>query len=114
MIIKPLITSWTLDEGRCEIQRVQSGSRAYGYHVALGGGVLNTGSSRKDLDLYFLPLDNDTSKPNSGSLVQWLETLWGKSEPINDPNYGPSDYYTQKLKFMPLVSKRIDVFVIGG
>ena len=105
---------WTLDESRLELARIQHGSRAFGYHVTMGGGVINNGQSSHDLDLYFLPLDNDQASPNATNLQTWLETLWGPSYPLNDPAYGPSPYYKLKLKFLPLVSKRIDVFVIGG
>jgi hypothetical protein len=107
---KPIM--WTLDEGRAEIARVQQGSREYGYHVALGGGVLNAGQSTKDLDLYFLPLDNDHNQPNPDHLHLWLVSLWGMSQPINDANYPGSTHYKLKLKFQPVVNKRIDVFII--
>jgi len=101
---------WTLDEARSEIVRVQLPSRAYGYHVALGGGVLNNGKSFKDLDVYFLPLDDTTNTPNPMSLQIFLKSVWGQSTPISDDSYGPSKYYALKLKFS-VNHKRIDVFV---
>lgn len=108
------ITMWTYAEGQAEVLRVQMAVRAFGYHVAMGGGVLNKGQSSKDLDLYFLPLDNGTQTPNANDLRSFLETRWGQSTPINDPAYGLSPHYRLKLKFMPTALKRIDVFVIGG
>ena len=108
-----LVPMWTLDAGLTMAAQVQAGSRKFGYHVALGGGVLNRGESFKDLDVYFLPLDSDTMSPDSAGVLTWLESLWGVSESINDPNYGPSPYYKLKLKFYP-ENRRIDVFVVGG
>lgn len=105
---------WTFAEAQQEVKRVQQASRAFGYHVALGGGVLNVGKSEKDLDLYFLALDDKDSSPNAADLVKWLESLWGAATPINDPRYGDSVHYARKLKFQPLGSRRIDVFVVHG
>lgn len=113
MALKLKSPMWTLDEGRAEVERVQQGSRAYGYHVALGGSVLNKGESRKDLDLYFLPLDSDESKPDRDCLVAWLESLWGDSESLTDPRYAAFSWYAAKLRFDPIVTKRIDVFIVG-
>lgn len=108
--MKPVM--WTYEEGQAEVLRVQLAVRAFGYHVAMGGGVLNNGTSSKDLDLYFLPMDNDAFTPDAVQLQAYLEDQWGVSEPISDPAYGPSAYYRLKLKFNQ--PKRIDVFVIGG
>jgi len=74
MPIQRFIPMWTLDEGREIVAQVQQNSRAYGYHVAMGGGVLNNGESSKDLDLYFLPLDAD-SPAHPDSVQNHLESL---------------------------------------
>ena len=109
MILKPM---WTLKEGQAEVTRVQWKVRAYGYHVALGGSVLNDGGSFKDLDIYFLPLDDRILKPDPEGLTKFLTVLWGEGQPIEDDRYGPSLYYIFKLKFFP-ASKRIDAFALG-
>ena len=76
-------TRWTLEEGLRLVRALQPSTRQYGYHLALGGGVLNNGESEKDLDLYFLPLNNPkVAKDNPEGLVKWLTGLWGDPEPI--------------------------------
>lgn len=52
--LKPVV--WKLKDGLALVRKLQPETRQFGYHLTLGGGVLNTGKSRKDLDLFFLPL----------------------------------------------------------
>ena len=73
--------------------------------------MLNNGSSTKDLDLYFLPLDN--GKDYDG-LKRWLDWEIGVGVSITDPNYPPTpgSVYRYKLKY-DVNGKRIDVFIIA-
>ena len=114
--------NWTLADALSVIRILQPETRKFNFHLCLGGSVLNTGSSEKDLDLYFLPLDNGRP-PDGSELVKWLEGLWGTSEDLlgryaeaaeADPPYPllPSQVYQQKLKFTR-PDGRIDVFVLG-
>lgn len=74
---------WKLEEGLNLIRALQGRVREFGYHIALGGGVLNNGTSDKDLDLYFLPLENDSiAKGNIDGLLDWLAGLWGEPAAI--------------------------------
>lgn len=95
---------WNLDDGLKLVRALQQECRRFGYHLALGGGVLNNGRSDKDIDLYFLPLDNSKFEPpNPSKLIDWLVKMWGEFEPIGidyDPDepttaadeaYGPRD-----------------------
>lgn len=104
---------WTLDEARALIAQLQTKSRHYGYHLCLGGGVLNTGVSAKDLDLYFLPLDDDI-EPQPIALLDWMQEELGDSESIpfgSDGKGNPgTSHYAWKHKFNH-GGKRIDVFV---
>lgn len=100
---------WTIGEALQLVRLMQPLSRAYGYHLAMGGGVLNNGESTKDLDFYFLPLDNEGATDIAG-LQKWLTTILGSGEDINDPKYGPSENYAAKWKFNNN-GKRVDVFV---
>lgn len=50
---------WTLDQALATIRLLQPTAHKYGYHIGLGGGVLNTGFSAKDLDLMILPLNQE-------------------------------------------------------
>src|SRR5882672_8106898 len=80
---KFMMESWSLDDGLKLVRLLQPETRKYGYHLALGGSVLNAGKSDKDIDLYFLPLENKRESPaNIGDLTQWLVTLWGEYEVI--------------------------------
>lgn len=67
---------WLLDDGLRLVRAIQQDCRAFGYHVAMGGSVLNTGRSEKDVDLYFLPLENGKPRED-GKLVDYLVQLWG-------------------------------------
>ena len=109
-VLKRKRIMWTKVDAETEVAKVQMPARVFGFHVALGGGVLNNGESLKDLDLYFLPLDDVNTAPEVDELVAFLETQWGPSEPIS--SYGTSTHYARKLKFHQ--PKRIDVFIVCG
>ena len=102
---------WTLLEALPLIRALQPETRKFGMHLALGGGVLNKGESKKDLDLYFLPMDNG-GKVEVALMLAFLESLWGTSEPIGNAEYDDVTAYTYKVKF-DYAGKRIDVFVMG-
>lgn len=127
---------WRLDDARNLISTLQPHLKPLGFHVALGGGVLNRGWSKKDLDLYFLPLDNSEPSDPPG-LLKFLREQWGPSAPMRqasdakrffitpggdiaapppppDQDYPavPGSPYTHKLKFT-WSNLCIDVFVIG-
>lgn len=71
---------WTLDDGLRLVRALQPETRKFAYHLTLGGGVLNNGRSAKDLDLFFLPMDNGKDKPQPDALLEYLVSLWGKCE----------------------------------
>lgn len=127
---------WTLEEALMLIRGLQPETRKFGYHLCLGGGVLNKGFSDKDLDLYFLPmtgnLEEVVKKENVDKLVGWLEKIWGPKEalgrgPFNIAAYNPTirefiiqeiveEYpleipYRIKCKFN-YSGLRIDVFIL--
>ena len=87
---------WKIEEGLKLIRALQGRVKEFGYHIALGGGVLNTGSSEKDLDLYFLPLNSADIKEDTHGMLEWLTKLWGEprtigqypDEPIQTGNSG--------------------------
>lgn len=67
---------WRISDALTLIRSLQVSVKPFGYHITLGGGVLNTGSSRNDLDLYFLPLSGSSDEPK---LLAFLTEFWGKS-----------------------------------
>ena len=127
---------WTLDEALRLVRGLQPEAKKFGFHVCLGGSVLNTGSSHKDVDLYFHPLYTKNDQ-QMNDFVTRLEGLWGKSEPIGeaakksdgprlmsfkealatyriqkaDPVYPDSGVYRKKLKFLR-ADGRIDLFIV--
>lgn len=102
---------WTLDKALDIIQAIQADVRKFNYHVTLGGGVLNTGSSDHDLDLFILPLNN-TDQDKRG-LMGYLISVLGNYKALRDsPDYGPDmdNMYSEMVMFD--VDGRIDVFVL--
>lgn len=81
---------WTLEDALRLIRDVQPGTRKYEYHLCLGGGVLNKGHSKKDLDLYFLPMKREKDADNKG-LLKWISSLWGKPERFFEVGVGKYD-----------------------
>ena len=49
---------WTLDTALPVVRALQFKALQFGYHIALGGGVLNKGQSDRDLDIVVMPLDS--------------------------------------------------------
>lgn len=130
---------WTLKEGLELIRALQGDCRPFGYHLCLGGGVLNKGESKKDIDLFFLPLDNG-KECEAQKLLAWLQSLWGEGvdlqkstkpdrqgrivtdvqgrqrvvwDVVPAPDYPPSPNYLYKWKFFRS-GMRIDTFILEG
>lgn len=110
---KPALnTGWNLDQGLALVQNIQDDIRQFNYHVALGGGVLNNGESTKDVDIYFLPMDNGIPMAPAG-LLSFLEGRFGKSTPItSNEGYSDSSAYKHKVKFNLFTGQRIDAFIL--
>lgn len=107
---------WTFDEAMEAVTALQPELREIGYHMALGGGVLNSGTSEKDLDLYFLPLGGLEGKgAESGSVAALLESYFGGFDVIGEQDYdafpGGTSPYALKLKFV-FDNRRIDAFIL--
>ena len=105
---------WTLDQAVVVVRRLQRDVHALGYHVTLGGGVLNNGESDKDLDLFILRKNNtERQRP--------IEVMWAVARrldnctysPLRDsPDYGPdADFHFSEAHKVSWRGKRIDVFV---
>lgn len=77
---------WELGDALGVIRELQREVRLLDFHVTLGGGVLNTGQSDKDLDLFVLPL-NDTD-PETGEITALLTRWFGPLEPLRTLSLG--------------------------
>lgn len=110
---------WTLPQALNLIRETQTAAKGFGYHICLGGSVLNAGQSKKDLDLYFLPLLSESLDPKS--LIQSLEIGWGLSSgdtaSWTNPEPGPYHYrlvFSGYGKTHPFPGKRVEVFIVGN
>lgn len=79
---------WVLDDALELIRSLQGPAKDLGYHITLGGGVLNKGLSLKDLDLFFLPYEG--RKQEGVKLVKWLGDLWGKGSVMGGEKKKPA------------------------
>ncbi len=106
---------WTIEDALMWIRRMQPELSSVGYHVALGGGVLNKGFSMKDLDLYLLPFEmrHDMSASDQQALSV-MERLTGvKGIPFNsgDTEYPEDQTFKARVKMYLDSNRRIDVFI---
>jgi hypothetical protein len=111
-----MLEGWTLEQAREQLIAVlQPVSRTFGYHVCLGGGVLNNGFSSKDADIYFLPLEKEVP-PNPAGVVKMLDAMWGEGGDINGMEYPlpPDSIYHAKRKYLNHPNYRVDVFIMKG
>lgn len=100
---------WTMEQGLVVVRTLQPLAQLFGYHIALGGGVLNRGASDKDLDLYFLPRLGVAHRPQQ--LLIRLASRWGEEQRIGSDGAEEQGVYEYKVQFNAL-GKRIDVFVV--
>jgi hypothetical protein len=102
---------WTLAEAQTLIQALQPKVHALGYHVTLGGGVINRGSSEKDLDLFFIPKNGEDSAPRT--IVVLLMGTFGIPRSLRDsPDYQANyTYHCKEMLMFHDGTKRIDVFI---
>ena len=102
---------WTIEEALELIRGIQPALHARKYHVAMGGGVLNKGTSDKDLDLYVFPFDAGEIP----EILPFLVEQWGTWEPrwsaAGKEDYPADVNFGLKVKFFTQAGKRIDVFI---
>jgi hypothetical protein len=106
--VKPVM--WNLEQALDVVRSIQDVIREYGFHVCLGGGVLNTGESRKDLDLYFLRLTVEDAESDPPALLAFLRIMWN-DEGESLGNEYPDVRFHSKYKFMLDSGQRIDIFI---
>lgn len=98
---------WTLDEALTLIRQYQYGFHSLKFHVALGGGVLNNGTSIHDLDLYVLPFDNEKE---TKSIIPLIKSIFEHRESLLEPHY-TSNVFRHK-DIYEYHGKRIDIFIV--
>ena len=106
---------WNFSGAKLVIDTCQTNAKQFGYHVCLGGSVLNKMESSKDLDLYFLPMSNHEIKEDPAGLLNWIHVNLGPVESLNNAYPGKELPFILKgkLKYNGDATKRIDVFILG-
>ena len=102
---------WTLEDALDLIRPLQPLARDVGYHITLGGGVLNLGVSAKDLDLFCLPLNG--GEGDKAALWVLLDTVLGPLLAIRDsPDYQPEAmWHYRDMLHGAFEGKRVDLFI---
>lgn len=98
---------WSLSDALDLIRTIQPRLHERNWHVALAGGVLNNGSSMKDLDLVFLPFNDGASKTD---ILPFLCELWGEGRAMGEAEYDRVGLFSAMAKFY-IGPRRIDAFV---
>lgn len=99
--------TWTLEEALVYIRALQPAAMRAGWCILLGGGVLNNGSSGRDLDLLAYPREQ-------GSEVTRLTTLLPKGKWCPAPSIAPVAYvycYETRGRAVELIFQTFAVFV---
>jgi len=102
---------WTLEEAISVARGMEKICAPQGFHVALGGGTLMNGNSRKDLDLFFYPHRRDAETPTNFKRLRGILTTLG-----GITNLGPVDFgeYDHKEVFQgKLQGRRVDLFFLS-
>lgn len=106
--------TWYLADALLLVRELQALARPKGYHIALGGGVLNHGYSDKDLDIYVLPVYNLPGVVDELSilneLARVLEPTPGR-EPVGSFENNPHECYMYSIRF-PNNEKPVEVFIV--
>lgn len=105
------MVTWKMANALALIRDLQPLVREFGYHLLLGGGVLNKGESKKDLDLYFAPLSGDDGDADYERLFDLLCNVFTYPEPMRNSDYGIPQVWKHML-FSKYEGKRVDIFIL--
>lgn len=102
---------WTLEQAQKLIAELEPAVRELHYHTLLGGGVLHRGSSDKDLDIWFMPLNG--YECDSRPIVRLLFGVFAKMRPLRDsPDYVVDAlWHLQDAYVGEYNGKRVDLFI---
>lgn len=109
---------WTLEDALDVIKILQPKLREINYHVTLGGGVLNNGSSPNDLDLYFLPLEDESNHPDDRKHPQYQSVMETLHHQFGITGNYMEDYenlrtsYKVKLTYHLKSGRKVDAFIL--
>ena len=102
---------WTLAEAVTLIQEIEPLVRERNYHTLLAGGVLHTGQSDHDLDIWFIPLNGYES--DALGILSLLRENWGQYRSLRDsPDYKAGEpWHLREMHRFEIYGKRVDVFI---
>lgn len=103
---------WTLTDALPLIQEIEPSIRELDYHTLLGGGVLHSGRSEHDLDIWFMPLNGFESDPPK--ILNLLREVWGPFKSLRDnPDYvAGTPWHVREMQRFTVYGKRVDVFIL--
>lgn len=96
----------TLEEGVDTARKLEEVAKNCGFHVALTGGVLYRGSSRKDVDIVVYPHRKD-GKHDKEAFLQALLAAGASNVFQTDPNHNDKD-----VVLITFNNLRIDLFFL--
>lgn len=109
---------WDLESALKFIQKIQPSAKVVGFHVCLGGGVLNKGESNNDLDLYFLPLEDESNHPDDKrrtdpvNIMEIMNRVTGNTGTYQEDYDNLRTSYRAKMVYKYTLNSKIDIFVV--
>ncbi len=107
---------WYLADALILVRELQALAWPNGWHIALGGGVLNHGYSDKDLDLYVLPIYNQPVCLDELSILSKLAEVLDATHPDGEPvcsfQGNPHECYTYSVRYPYKKNQSVEVFVV--
>lgn len=109
-VVKP--TVWTLEMALELVRAMQPFIKVMGYHAMIAGGVLLNGTSKRDLDLVFMPTGEvNRVVAKDIELLTWLGETLGKGTILQNkltPPYVNTYKHYMQFKYDGLL---IDVYI---
>lgn len=111
---------WELEQALTLIRKLDMYVRNYGYHLALGGGVLREGYSYNDLDIYALPLHVKDCLPDAQEVLRCMEYHLKTAHRLPEDIANDAEAYfaeSQRIRCHDLYifekdGKKIDFFIV--
>ena len=105
---------WYLADAQLIVRSLQALVWPMGWHIALGGGVLNHGYSDKDLDLYVLPIYNSPHEQDELAVLTKLVNAIQEGqeyEPVCSLQDNPHECYKYAVR-MKSLERPIELFIV--
>lgn len=103
-------TIWTLEEGLAFARNLERLLVPAGFHCALGGSVLHSGSSQKDLDIFIYPHKSNGEPVSDADVLSAIFEVLPNGWKVADH----SAYGDEKRVFYAYPNrKRVDFFLLA-